>query len=77
MSAGNPAGHKAVSGKDVVVDGMQWRTAEKSVLYADELVVLIQFGNICHPKTASGNTTRRHLDVNRFCRSHKRFSNAI
>ena len=38
-----PAGHLAVcgraDGKDVVVDGMLWRTAGKSARYAGELVV--------------------------------------
>ena len=39
----DPAGHLAVccraDGRDVVVDGMLWRTAEKSACYAGELVV--------------------------------------
>ena len=38
-----PACHLAVcgraDGRDVVVDGMLWRTAGKSARYADELVV--------------------------------------
>ena len=38
-------------GRDVVVDGMLWRTAGKSVCYAGELLfpsLLMQFGDICH-----------------------------
>ena len=38
-----PGGHLAVcgraAGRDVVVDGMLWRTAGKSARYAGELVV--------------------------------------
>ena len=47
-------------GRDVVVDGMLWRTAEKSVRYAGKLVVPepLEFGDICHSKTASGNSQR-------------------
>ena len=48
-------------GWDVVVDGMLWRTAGKSVRYAGELVVtsiLMQLDNICHFKRASGNSHR-------------------
>ena len=49
-----PAGHKAVSGRadgrDVVVDGLLWRTAGKSVRYAGELVV-----------SEPPDTVRRHL----------------
>ena len=44
-----------------MVDGMLWRTAGKSVGYAGELVVpslLMQFGDIFHFKTVSGNSQR-------------------
>ena len=38
-----PAGHLAIcgraDGRDVVIDGMLWRTAEKSARHAGELVV--------------------------------------
>ena len=47
-------------GRDFVVDGMLWRTAGKSARYAVELIVML-FGDICHFKTASGNSQRRIL----------------
>ena len=45
-----------------MVDGMVWRTAGKSARYAGELVVpslLMQFGDICHFKTASLYSCRK------------------
>ena len=58
-----PAGHLAVcgraDGRDVVADGMLWRTSEKSALYAGELVVLEPLDavrDICHFETASCNS---------------------
>ena len=47
-----------------MVDDMLRRTAGKLVRYTGELVVpslLMQFGDICHLKTASGNTKRQIL----------------
>ena len=42
-----------------MVDSMLWRTAGKSARYAGKLAVpslLMQFGDICHFKTASVNS---------------------
>ena len=47
-----------------MVDGMLWRTARKSARYVGELVVpepLDAGGDICHLKTASGNSQWRTL----------------
>ena len=64
----DPAGHLVVSGRpdgrDLEVDGMLRRTAGKSVHYSGEVVVLsllMQFGDICHHRIASGNSKRQIL----------------
>ena len=52
-----------------MVDGMLWRTAGKSAHYAGEQVVpslLMQFGDVCHLKTTSGNFRRQRLVVEHY-----------